>query len=166
MHLLLSDRSLVIDLERGQFWELLLPHFEIVVPDVLWERHFDQEEKKGLLHAGLNVLELSDAEVRLATNYLRQLQSKGISAADAFALVLTQTFDGTLLTHNHHLYTFAQGKAISTQTLRDLVEYLITDKGVLAHALYQKFSLVCQYKHCGLYCRELLSWLSLQLPTN
>lgn len=163
MHLLLSDRSLVIDLERGQFWELLLPHFEIVVPDVLWERHFDQQEKKSLLRAGLNIRELSEAEISLATTYFRQLQSKGISAADASALVLTKTLSGTLLTQNRHLLNFSQEQAIFTQTLRELAEHLISERGVLPRTLHQKLALICQHKHCGLHCKALLDWLALKL---
>src|SRR5436309_264289 len=88
--LLVSDTSVLIDLERGNLLQMTfkLP-VPLAVPDVLYERELRANNGELLRTLGLQVLSLSDVEVSLAQEYFGWARS--LSIPDAFALALAKS---------------------------------------------------------------------------
>jgi hypothetical protein len=88
-HLLVSDTSVLIDLERGN---LLQATFKLptplAVPDVLYERELRATNGGLLLTLGLRVLTLDPAGTALAQGYIGR--ARALSVPDAFALALAK----------------------------------------------------------------------------
>lgn len=68
MPILVSDTSVVIDLERaGLLEDIFLLPFEFCVPDLLFQRELAGELGDRLIQLGLRIEELTSAELRRAT---------------------------------------------------------------------------------------------------
>src|ERR1043166_3579745 len=97
MKILVSDTSVLIDLERGDFLDscFQLP-FEFAVPDLLYARELADFGGEELVARGLRVEELSSGEVATAQT-VRGTHPK-LSLPDAFAYALASARGWTLLT--------------------------------------------------------------------
>lgn len=96
MILLVSDTSILIDLERGGLLEVAFScDWTMVVPDLLYERELFSENGPYLRSLGLGVVELSPDEVTFA----QQVRSdrSALSLADCFALACAQRTGHVLL---------------------------------------------------------------------
>ena len=73
MHVLVSDTSVLVDLERGSLLEasFRLP-FRFVVPDLLYERELKNYSGEELIRLGLVIEELDGDGVSLALAYRQQ----------------------------------------------------------------------------------------------
>lgn len=98
MPVLVSDTSVIIDLERGSLLEeLFLLPFEFAVPDLLFRRELTIDGLGDRLIAlGLRVEELSPAEVARATEVGRL--KKALSVPDTFAFAIAEGRQWPLLT--------------------------------------------------------------------
>jgi len=109
MIILVSDTSVLIDLERGG---LLEPAFScgltMVVPDLLYARELEAENGPLLRKLGLGVIALNPDEV----NYAQQLrtQQPGLSLPDCFALSCARRKGHALVSGDKLLRTEAQTK--------------------------------------------------------
>jgi hypothetical protein len=109
MIILVSDTSVLIDLERGG---LLEPAFScgltMVVPDLLYARELEAENGPLLRKLGLGVVALNPDEV----NFAQQLrtQQPGLSLPDCFALSCARREDHALVSGDKLLRTEAQAK--------------------------------------------------------
>ena len=85
MKVLVSDTSVLIDLERGSFLEIAfrLP-FEFAVPDLLYVRELKDCGGNALMRLGLLVEGLDGSGVGLALSY--QQRCRSLSLPDSFAL--------------------------------------------------------------------------------
>ncbi|MDE0422928.1 MAG: hypothetical protein OXK76_18840 [Gammaproteobacteria bacterium] len=85
--IVVSDSSVLIDLERGCLFEaaFALP-FDFCVPDLLYRLELEPYGGNELVARGLQVLELDGDGVAQAARY-RQTE-RAISLSDAFALAL------------------------------------------------------------------------------
>ncbi|MCP4096044.1 MAG: PIN domain-containing protein [Planctomycetaceae bacterium] len=97
MSVLVSDTSIIIDLDRGDMLEQMfqLP-YEFCVPDLLFEQELKGELGDRLIACGLDVVELSPEELTEAMS-VHQTSGK-LSYPDAFALILAKERKWTLLT--------------------------------------------------------------------
>lgn len=97
MAVLVSDTSVIIDLERGTLLDDLfrLP-FEFAVPDLLFRRELAGPLGDRLVALGLRVEELSPVELTRATTVRRE--RKDLSTADTFAFAIAEGRRWTLLT--------------------------------------------------------------------
>jgi predicted nucleic acid-binding protein len=97
MTILVSDTSVLIDLERG---ELIASAFKLsatfAVPDVLYERELRDYGGEELVSLGLRVESLDGDGVELAMRH-RQMQ-RHLTVPDSFALALAKRNGWTLLT--------------------------------------------------------------------
>lgn len=85
MNVLVSDTSVLIDLERGEILQtsFALP-FDFAVPDLLYRQELAEHGGPGLLELGLRIEDLDGDGVSLALHY-RQAD-RSLSLPDSFAL--------------------------------------------------------------------------------
>ena len=107
--ILVSDTSVLIDLERGDLLEAIfaLPD-EFAVPDVLYDREMQGEFGERMVGLGLRVEEVSEAGVATALRYRQQRVS--LSVPDSFALALAKERKWLLLTGDGQLRELADGE--------------------------------------------------------
>ena len=112
MPVLVSDTSVLIDLERGSFLEPVfrLP-YEFAVPDLLYERELRDHGGPALIDMGLRVEELDGTAVALALEYRRARRS--LSLPDSFALALSKANSWTLLSGDGSLRALALDRSSS-----------------------------------------------------
>ena len=105
--LLVSDTSVLVDLDRGGILDVIfqLP-FDIGVPDLLYESELKDWQGPALVALGLKVLVLDGDGVALAQRY-REHEPK-LSLADAFALALAKTENHILLAGDASLRVLAE----------------------------------------------------------
>src|SRR5229473_8031116 len=111
MRILVSDTSVLIDLERGGFLDscFKLP-FEFAVPDLLYARELAEFGGPALVARGLLVQELTRDEVTTAQT-VRGDHPK-LSLPDAFAYALASARGWTLLTGDGELRALAQAQQV------------------------------------------------------
>jgi hypothetical protein len=108
---LVSDTSVLVDLERGGFLDscFLLP-FEFAVPDLLYRRELEPMGGAALVARGLRVEELTSEELSAVQRVLGE-RSK-LSLADAYAYTLACTRGWTLLTGDGQLRALAEAAQV------------------------------------------------------
>src|SRR5580700_7296939 len=111
MIILVSDTSVLIDLERGNLLESCfgLP-FELAVPDLLFKREFAAYGGSGWVDRGLRVEELAGPELATA-QAIRSAHPK-LSLPDAYAYVLAHGRGWTLLTGDGELRALADAQDV------------------------------------------------------
>jgi len=111
MPVLVSDTSIIIDLDRGELLEIAFTHNdEFAVPDLLFARELDGELGARLKALGLIIEQLTSDEVTQAT-VLRRADQR-LSLPDTFAFALAQGRAWTLLTGDRGLRTAAEAVGI------------------------------------------------------
>ena len=149
MAVLVSDTSVLIDLERGSFLEPVfrLP-FEFAVPDLLYERELKNYGRSVLLEMGLRVEELDGTAGALALEYRRARRS--LSLPDSFALSLSKTNSWTLLSGDGSLRALALEDAIECHGVLWLLDHLhehrILDQDFLTEGLRR----IAEHPRCRL----------------
>lgn len=112
MPVLVSDTSVIIDLERGALLEDLfrLP-FEFAVPDLLFRRELTGPLGDRLVALGLRVEELTSIELASATTIRRE--RKELSTPDTFAFAIAEGRRWPLLTGDGGLRRLAAERQIA-----------------------------------------------------
>jgi hypothetical protein len=111
MRILVSDTSVLIDLERGAFLDSCfnLP-FEFAVPDLLYTRELAAFGGPALVAHGLRIEGLTGDEVIIAQR-VRSAHPK-LSLPDAFAYALASARGWMLLTGDGELRALAQAQQV------------------------------------------------------
>ena len=105
MIILVSDTSVLIDLERGGLLEHAFScDLTMVVPDLLYARELESENGPLLRKLGLGVVALHPDEVDFAQ------QRPGLSLPDCFALSCARRQDHALVSGDKLLRTEAQAR--------------------------------------------------------
>lgn len=106
MRVVVSDSSVMIDLERGALLQVTfrLPH-AFAVPDLLYHHEMKDYNGRELLAMGLQVMTLEADGVALAQAY--RVRQPKVSLPDAFALALAKTGGHTLLSGDGDLRALA-----------------------------------------------------------
>ena len=127
--LLVSDTSVLIDLERGS---LLQTTFKLptplAVPDILYERELRATNGELLVTLGLQVLTLDGASVAIAQAYMARIS--GLSVPDAFALALAKAGGHILVCADCALKELAQSESIECHGLFWILDQIV-DAGLL-----------------------------------
>jgi hypothetical protein len=115
MRIIVSDSSCLIDLRKACLLDAFLGlPFEILIPNILFDDEllkFTEAQKKGLLDAGLKVVDIPGAGVLRARQLM--IENPHISLHDGFAFVLAETHKGCiLLTGDRRLRTVASASEI------------------------------------------------------
>lgn len=124
MNVLVSDTSIIIDLERAALLRACfgLP-FRFAVPDVLYSRELLDHGGTDLVGLGLEVAELDGAGVALARGYGKA--NAGLSVPDCFALALAKVNNWSLLTGDARLRQEADRQAVACNGFLWLIDQLI-----------------------------------------
>ena len=147
---IVSDTSVLIDLERGEFLESIfrLP-FSFVVPDLLFERELKNSNGPALIKFGLHVQELDSAGLALAIEYYQQYRMV-LSLPDVFAFVLAKTNSWMLLTGDGALRELANEEEVNCHgvlwLLDHLQDYCVTDKD----SLFKGLQTIAEHPRCRL----------------
>jgi predicted nucleic acid-binding protein len=152
--LLVSDTSVLIDLERGGLVEALfrLP-FDVAVPDVMFEREIKTSGGPDLLAMGLKVLALEPDGVALAQDY--SSIERRLSLPDAMALALAKVGGHVLLAGDASLRALAEREGVESHGVLWVLDQLEAE-GVLANdELSASLTIISEHPRCRLPKEEI-----------
>lgn len=149
MVVLVSDTSVIIDLDRGALIEDLfrLP-YEFAVPDLLFERELRGPLGDRMVALGLRVEELTSQEVTRAA-VLRRLKAD-LSTPDTFAFVIAEGRGWPLLTGDGSLRAMAQETGLSVHGVLWLFDEFERAAVVEFIRLHQGLSAIFAHPRCRL----------------
>src|SRR5580658_931147 len=123
MPVLVSDTSVLIDLERGQLLRCVFElQAELVVPDLLFERELKGAFGDELLALGLRVESLSEEGVAQAQGY--RLRQSRLTVPDTFALTLAQRNRWVLLSGDGALRALAEVEGVTCHGVLWLIDQI------------------------------------------
>lgn len=149
MVVLVSDTSVVIDLDRARLLETLfrLPAV-FAVPDLLFSRELTGDLGRRLEALGLQVHELSAAEVTAATRATRA--DRSLSLPDAFAFALGQGRGWELLTGDGGLRRWAEAAQVTVHGVLWVFDELERHAACAPGELHQGLSGLAGHPRCRL----------------
>ncbi len=138
MKVLVSDTSVLIDLERGAFLEASFRlSFEFAVPDLLYKDELENYGGNALVKRGLRVEELDGRGVELAQRY--RARRRSLSLPDSFALALAKTNTWTLLSGDRALRELAGEEEVDCHGVLWLIDRMfeagVADRNALCAGL-------------------------------
>jgi len=150
---LVSDTSVLIDLERAQLLEDMfrLP-FAFAVPDLLFERELAGESGDHLLRLGLRVEALTPSELSRATTVRRR--NTRLSIPDVFAFTIAQSRQWTLLTGDGALRALALTQQIDTHGVLWLFDQFADGNYVTFNRLHNGLRNLFAHPRCRLPAEE------------
>lgn len=153
MEVLVSDTSVIIDLDRGNLLEdIFRLNHRYCVPDLLFENELSGELGDHLLGLGLEIVEL-DADEAGQAQMLRQDQRK-LSVPDAFAFTLATSRDWTLLTGDGELRALATRQRHPMHGVLWVIEQLYISETVNADTLHECLTTIHAHPRCRLPTAE------------
>jgi hypothetical protein len=153
MDVLVSDTSVVIDLERSELIERIfeLP-YRFVVPDALYERELKDYGGPRLLELGLEVRSLSGEQMGEAQR-LRGLERR-ISLHDSYALSLARAEAAILLAGDAALRRLAEAEEVRCHGVLWVFDQMEELRVATAGALLKGLTLVREHPRCRLPDRD------------
>lgn len=149
MKVLVSDTSVLVDLERGSLLSscFRLP-YEFAVPDLLYRRELADIGGPELVKAGLKIEELTSQEVADA-QALRSGHPK-LSLPDAYAYCLASSRQWTLLTGDGELRTLARTNEMACFGVLWVCDQLFEGKVTKGDALVSALEAIAAHPRCRL----------------
>ena len=159
MKVLVSDTSVLIDLERAAIVQtvLTLP-FEFVVPDALYEQELRPWGGEALLAHGLKVEQLHEQEVAHAVTARRACS--GLSVIDTFALALAELREWTLLAGDAALRNEARARGVVCHGTLWVFDQLETGNVLAPGALHDALTTLKDHPRCRLPAAEIRTRLA------
>jgi predicted nucleic acid-binding protein len=149
MIVLVSDTSVLIDLERGGLLELAFScGLTMVVPDLLYDRELESENGPLLRRLGLGVVALSPDEVSFAQRI--RTQRPGLSLPDCFALSCARRREHALVTGDRLLRAEAQTQHCTVYGLLWLLDQIAASGAVSISLLYEGLTRISNHPRCRL----------------
>ena len=154
MKVLVSDASVLIDLERGALLEasFRLP-YEFAVPDLLYERELRNYGGETLLALGLRVEELDGDGVALALRYRRA--HPPLSLADCFALTLARINSWILLSGDGGLRALAAAEGVECRGVLWLLDRMLEAETAKPGELLAGLRAIAAHPRCRLPMNEI-----------
>lgn len=149
MDVLVSDTSVVIDLERAQLIERIfaLP-YRFVVPDALYEKELRGYGGEKLVALGLEVRSLNGEQV-LEAQRLRAIERK-ISIHDSFALSLAKAEAAILLAGDAAMRRLAEAEGLRCHGVLRVFDQLEHRRVVPAVELHEGLTRLAAHPRCRL----------------
>ena len=149
MIILVSDTSILIDLERGGLLEAAFAcGLTMVVPDLLYERELEPENGALLRKLGLGVVSLTPEEVALAQKL--RTERKALSLPDCFAPSCATRADHALVTGDKILRTEAIARLGTVYGLLWMLDQMAASGSVPTTLLYEGLSRISSHPRCRL----------------
>lgn len=149
MKILVSDTSVLIDLERGALLEIAFElSFEFAVPDLLFEYELREYNGNDLLSLGLRVEELDENGVAAALTFRRERPV--LSLPDSFALALAKANSWVLLTGDRALRELASDHEVRCYGALWLIDQMHEQSVASPTALRDGLDLIASHKRCRL----------------
>jgi len=157
--ILVSDTSVLIDLDRGALLEamFLLPH-EFAVPDLLFVRELAGPLGTTLVSLGLRVEELTDDEVTRATLVGRQ--HRNLSVPDTFAFSIAEQRGWTVLSGDGGLRNLARETKVECRGVLWLCDQLEEGRFLTAARLHAGLTAISNHPRCRLPTVEVAARLA------
>ncbi len=149
MRVLVSDTSVLIDLDRGSLVEstFRLP-FGFTVPDLLYERELREHGGPEFVRLGLRVEELDGDGVSLALSYLRKRRS--LSLPDSFALALAKRNAWILLSGDRELRALAEAEEVRCHGVLWLLDQMFERRVIELDDLRAGLGRIAAHPRCRL----------------
>lgn len=158
MIILVSDTSILIDLDRGGLLEATFGcGFTMIVPDLLYERELESENGAYLKSLGLGVVSLTSEEVLRAQTLKRG--RKALSLPDCFALSCAIRPGHILLTGDKALRTEALTRQAQAYGLLWLLDQMAETDAISRSTLYEGLVRISSHQRCRLPSAEVRSRL-------
>ena len=147
--LLVSDTSVLIDLERGGLLDAVFgPPFQVAVPDLLYERELRRSDGPDLTSKDLKILALAPEGVALAQEYRRR--EPRLSLPDAFALALAKSGGHVLLAGDASLRAQAKIEGVECHGVLWILDALEEHGLVNSSALDGALTRISKHPRCRL----------------
>lgn len=149
MQVLVSDTSVLIDLERGNLLDAAFRGpWSLAVPDLLYKRELESENGPYLKSLGLGVLELTGDEANFAQEV--NIARPALSLPDCFALSLARRGDHVLLCGDGTLRKEAGARSVLCHGLLWLLDGLLAHRPELESTLREGLTLISNHPRCRL----------------
>jgi hypothetical protein len=149
MKILVSDTSVLIDLERAGFRDSCFGlSFEFAVPDLLYARELADYGGPDLVKLGLRVEELTPAELAIVQD-TRTAHPK-LSLPDAYAYTLATTRGWILLTGDGELRALADANKMTFCGVLWVLDQLFECDVVAGSALADGLEMIARHPRCRL----------------
>ena len=154
-----SDTSVLIDLERGKLLEAAfrLP-FAFAVPDLLYEQELKANDGARLLELGLRITELDSDGAAAAQTY--SLREPALSLPDSFALALAVRSEWALLTGDAALRKVAEALGVDCHGLLWLLDLMLSVQAATHGELHSGLLAISRHPRCRLPKAEVRKRLS------
>lgn len=147
--ILVSDTSILVDLERGGLLEAVFRLPEVfAVPDLLFDRELADHNGAYFIALGLQVLELDADGVQLAVGY--RLRQRKLSVPDTFALALAKRGGHVLLSGDGALRRLAGAVNVECHGVLWLFDLLEETQLLPLAVLAQRLTLIADHPRCRL----------------
>jgi len=151
---LVSDTSILIDLERGEIIEAAFTTtYEIAVPDLLFQRELAPHGGARLKKLGLKVMGVDDTGVALAQQY--RIRERRLSLVDVMSLALAKRQACTLLTGDGTLRALAATENVECHGLFWLLDVFEQQATLDLRALHDALVRIGGHPRCRLPKDEL-----------
>jgi hypothetical protein len=161
--ILVSDTSILIDLERGGLLEAAFScGLTMVVPDLLYDRELAAENGPFLRQLGLGVVALTPDELELAQQV--QAERKGLSLPDCFALCCALRPDHALVTGDRILRTEALSRQAKVFGLLWFLDQMASSGVIAMSMLFEGLSRIATHPRCRLPQAEVRQRLATWKP--
>ena len=159
LHVLVSDTSVLIDLERGSLLRASfhLP-YRFAVPDLLYRQELSNWGGDELMKLGLSVEDLDGDGVSRALAYRRQVPA--LSLPDCFALALAQTRSWVLLSGDSALRQLAANELVECHGVLWLLDEMRAGSIVSIRELHDGLTAMSVHPRCRLPKAEIRRRLS------
>lgn len=160
MDVLVSDTSVLIDLERGTLIQACfeLP-YRFCVPDVLYDRELKDYGGAELVTLGLEVIESNETITKTATDYARK--KLALSAPDSFSLALASSNDWCLLAGDGELRKMANSLGVECHGVLWVLDELHMKKLSQPQRLFDALTAISSHTRCRLPKAEVRHRLAL-----
>lgn len=149
MPILVSDTSVLIDLERGRLLEgCFTLAAEFAVPDLLYRQELEGYGGAELVQLGLRVEELTSQELTVAQ--ATRGASPKLSLPDAYAYSLASARGWTLLTGDGELRKLAQANGIPFFGVLGICDQLVEAQVMAATVVADGLDLIAGHPRCRL----------------
>jgi len=149
MIVLVSDTSVLIDLERGGLLEAAFAcGHQLVVPDYLYDVELEPENGPLLKELGLNVVELTSEEVEFAQATLTAIPA--LTLADCFALSCARRPQHLLITGDKALRAEADEKNVACRGLLWILDQMEASEVIAIVSLAEGLQKIVAHPRCRL----------------